>query len=144
MNSKQILDVHQMQHLQELGLKLKETMLYWVVYEVGHENNFVTTKENAMEVIDESCGMLPAYTLQDVLDALPIEIKYKDKRCWLCIELADEMIGYYYENVRFEHRWVYYEVVMIDESLIDAAYRLLIWVIENGYISKLPANKNRK
>ena len=97
-----------------------------------------------MEVIDESCGMLPAYTLQDVLDALPIEIKYKDKRCWLCIELADEIIGYYYENARFEHRWVYYEVVMIDESLIDAAYRLLILVIENGYISKLPANKNSK
>ena len=142
--SKQCLDVQQMQHLQEMGLKLKETMLYWVVYEVGHENNFVTTKENAMEVIDESCGMLPAYTLQDVLDALPIEIKYKDKRCWLCIELADEMIGYYYEDYHLEHKWVYHEVVMKDENLIDAAYRLLIWVIENGYISKLPANKNSK
>ena len=142
--SKQCLDVQKIQHLQELGLKLKETMLYWVVYEVGNENNFVTTKENAMEVIGESCGMLPAYTLQDVLDALPIEIKYKDKRCWLCIELADEMIGYYYENYRFEHKWVYHEVVMKHESLIDAAYMLLIWVIENGYISKLPANKNSK
>ena len=136
---KQVLDVQQMQHLQELGLELKETMLYWVVYEAGHENNFVTTKENAMEVIDESCGMLPAYTLQDVLDALPIEIKYKDKRCWLCIELADEMIGYYYENARFEHRWVYYEVVMIDESLIDAVYKLLCWAIEQGYVE---TNKN--
>ena len=139
MKSKQILDVHQMQHLQELGLKLKETMLYWIVYGAGHENNFVTTKENAMEVIDESCGMLPAYTLQDVLDALPIEIKYKDKRCWLRIELADEMIGYYYENVRFEHRWVYYEVEMIDESLIDAGYKLLCWAIENKFVE---TNKN--
>ena len=137
--SKQCLDVQYMQHLQEMGLKLKETMLYWVVYEVGHENNFVTTKENAMEVIDESCGMLPAYTLQDVLGALPIEIKYKDKRCWLCIELADEMIGYYYENVRFEHRWVYYEVEMIDESLIDAGYKLLCWAIENKFVE---TNKN--
>ena len=131
--TKQCLDVQQMLHLQELGMELKETMLYWVVYEAGHENNFVTTKENAMEVIDESCGMLPAYTLQDVLDALPIEIKYKDKRCWLCIELADEMIGYYYETARFEHRWVYYEVVMIDESLIDAGYKLLCWAIENKF-----------
>ena len=138
--TKQVLDVQQMQHLQELGLELKETILYWVVYEDGHENNFVTTKENTMEVIDESCGMLPAYTLQDVLDALPIEIKYKDKRCWLCIELADEMIGYYYENARFEHRWVYYEVVMIDESLIDAVYKLLCWAIEQGYVE---TNKKR-
>ena len=137
--AKQTLSIEQMQHLQELGLELKETMLYWVVYEAGHENNFVTTKENAMEVIDESCGMLPAYTLQDVLDALPIEIKYKDKRCWLCIELADEMIGYYYENARFEHRWVYYELVMIDESLIDSGYKLLCWAIENKFVE---TNKN--
>ena len=78
--SKQCLDVQQMQHLQELGLELKETMLYWVVYEAGHENNFVTTKENAMEVIEESCGMLPAYTLQDVLDALPKRICDKGAR----------------------------------------------------------------
>lgn len=82
---------------------------------------------------------IPAYTLQDVLDALPIEIKYKDKRYWLCIELADEMIGYYYENARFEHRWVYYEVVMIDESLIDAGYKLLCWAIENKFVE---TNKN--
>lgn len=131
---KQCLDVQQMQHLQELGLELKETMLYWVVYEAGHENNFVTTKENAMEVIDESCGMLPAYTLQDVLDALPKEIKYKDKRCWLCIELADETIGYYYEYARFEHILVYYEMAMKDENLIDIAYKLLYWAIEQGYV----------
>lgn len=76
---KQCLDIEQMQHLQELGMELKDTMLYWIVYKAGHENNFVTTKENAMEVIDESCGMLPAYTLQDVLYALPEEVKYKRK-----------------------------------------------------------------
>lgn len=43
--TKQVLSIEQMRHLQELGLELKETMLYWVVYEAGHENNFVTTKE---------------------------------------------------------------------------------------------------
>lgn len=137
--SKQCLDVHQMQHLQEMGLELKETMLYWVVYVAGHENNFVTTKENAMEVIDESCGMLPAYTLQDVLDVLPKEIKYKDKRCWLCIDLADEWVGYYYENIHFAQKYVYYEIVKVDESLIDAAYKLLCWCIEQCYVE---TNKN--
>ena len=29
MKSKQILSIEQMLHLQELGLKLKEAMLYW-------------------------------------------------------------------------------------------------------------------
>ena len=143
MNLKQILDVQQMQHLQEMGLDTSNASASW--YKPDMDTKYMAMfghlKQEELMGNEES---IPAYTLQDVLDVLPIEIKYKDKRCWLCIELADEMIGYYYENARFEHRWVYYEVVMIDESLIDAAYRLLIWVIENGYISKLPANKNSK
>ena len=57
--TKQTLSIEQMQHLKELGLEMKDTMLYWVVYKVGNEKNFVTTRENAMEVIDESCRMLP-------------------------------------------------------------------------------------
>ena len=138
--SKQCLDVQQMQHLQEMGLKLKETMLYWVVYEVGHENSFVTTKENAMEVIDESCGMLPAYTLQDVLGALPKEITYENKRCWASIDLEDGFIGYYYENYSLYYKWAYFEAVMKDESLIDAAYELLVWAIENKFVE---TNKKR-
>ena len=139
--SKQCLDVHQMQHLQKLGLDTSNASMRWLNY---NGINAVITRNFNFPTNEADYIICDAYTLQDVLDALPIEIKHKDKRCWLCIELADEMIGYYYENDRFEHRWVYYEVVMIDESLIDAAYRLLIWVIENGYISKLPANKNSK
>ena len=138
MNSKQILDVQQMQHLQEMGLKLKETMLYWVVYEVGHENNFVTTKENAMEVIDESCGMLPAYTLQDVLDALPKDIS-KDGCTWyasLYIDFENNRIAYgNTDRYGFE---IYHEI-MIEKDLIDAAYSMLCWCIEQGYVE---TNKN--
>lgn len=148
--SKQCLDVHQMQHLQELGLDTSNaSMLYCDLYDeeyilVESKRRF-DKEENAilLEGVRNSViyckKVTPAYTLQDVLDALPKEIKYKDKRCWLCIELADEMIGYYYENDRFEHRWVYYEVVMIDESLIDAGYKLLCWAIDNKFVE---TNKN--
>lgn len=138
MKSKQVLDVQQMQHLQELGLELKETMLHWVVYEAGHENNFVTTKENAMEVIDESCGMLPAYTLQDVLDALPKEIS-KDGCTWyasLYIDFENNRIAYgNTDRYGFE---IYHEI-MIEKDLIDAAYSMLCWTIEQGYVE---TNKN--
>ena len=145
MKSKQVLDVHQMQHLQELGLDTSNaSALYCIDNETGEKQLMWNEQVEEADKDNEYFRIVPAYTLHDVLDALPIEIKYKDKRCWLCIELADEMIGYYYENARFEHKWVYHEVVMKDENLIDAAYRLLIWVIENGYISKLPANKNSK
>lgn len=122
-----------MQHLQELGLELKETMLYWVVYESGHENNFVTTKENAMEVIDESCGMLPAYTLQDVLDALPKRIY--DKGAFY-LECYDIMIDEY--DICYA-KWCGAEIestcveMEIKDNLIDAAYEMLCWCIENGY-----------
>ena len=128
---KQCLDVQQMQHLQELGLKMDYDTLYrYVKFE---DTDWLLKPSSDLNIIGISFKYIPAYTLQDVLDALPIEIKYKDKRCWLCIELADEMIGYYYENA------VYYEVVMIDESLIDAGYKLLCWAIENKFVE---TNKN--
>ena len=141
MKSKQVLDVQQMQHLQEMGLKLDyNTMLSWIIDKRGKDKPLLCISSEAVDYVDFSHYCLPAYTLQDVLDALPKAIKYKDKRCWLCIELADEMIGYYYENDRFEHIWVYYEVVMIDESLIDAVYKLLCWAIENKFVE---TNKNK-
>ena len=129
--NKQCLDVQQMQHLQELGLKLKEKMLYWArcvdnnPRAATHYGKWVLIKGNNAQTVGlMHWEFIPAY---------------KDKRCWLCIELADEMIGYYYENARFEHRWVYYELVMIDESLIDAGYKLLCWAIENKFVE---TNKN--
>ena len=139
MKSKQVLDVLQIQHLQELGLELKETMLYWVVYEAGHENNFVTTKENAMEVIDESCGMLPAYTLQDVLDALPNVLDEEGTKYYLQIEQM---------NSEFDDWRVSYKGFVQKESplgsfqafqLIDAAVRMLVLCYEQGYVE---TNKN--
>lgn len=138
--TKQVLDVQQMQHMQELGLELKETMLYWVVYEAGHENNFVTTKENAMEVIDESCGMLPAYTLQDVLDALPkyyhianigwtkLSIRVHTTKEW--------EIGYVYTDELSKYA---YGCRILGKELIDAAYELFCWCVEWGFVE---TNKN--
>lgn len=137
---KQVLDIMQMQHLQELGMELKETMLYWVVYEVGHENNFVTTKENAMEVIDESCGMLPSYTLQDVLDALP---KYYHIAHIGWTKLSIRMhttkeweIGYVYTDELSKYA---YGCRILGKELIDAAYELFCWCVEMGFVE---TNKN--
>ena len=132
--------MQQMQHLQELGLKLKETMLYWVVYEAGHENNFVTTKENAMEVIDESCGMLPAYTLQDVLDALPkyYHIAYMGwTKLSIRVHTTKEWeIGHVYTDELSKYA---YGRRILGKELIDAAYELLVWCIENKFVE---TNKN--
>ena len=132
--------MQQMQHLQELGLELKETMLYWVVYEAGHENNFVTTKENAMEVIDESCGMLPAYTLQDVLDALP-EFYHIANIGWTKLSIRvhttkEWEIGYVYTDELSKYA---YGCRILSKELIDAAYELFCWCVEWGFVE---TNKN--
>lgn len=139
--SKQVLDVQQMQHLQELGLELDyNTMLSWIVDERGKDNPLLCISSEAVDYVDFSHYCLPAYTLQDVLDALPKEIMYENKRCWASIDLEDGFIGYYYENYSLYYKWAYFEAVMKDESLIDAAYELLVWTIEQGYVE---TNKNK-
>lgn len=133
--SKQVLDVYQMQHLQELGLELKETMLYWIVFKVGDEKDFVTTRWYAMEVIDESCGMLPAYTLQDVLDAQPASIGYRRELYVLKLDMFNKIVCY--RDTASDDTLVF--VKFMEIPLIDAAYSMLCWAIKNKFVE---TNKN--
>ena len=145
MKSKQVLDMHQMQHLQELGLDTSNaSMLYCDLYDeeyilVESKHRF-DKEENAilLEGVRNSViyckKVTPAYTLQDVLDLLPkqigVEFIYD-----LCI--SPESISY--------TQFIGGEIndnlfaVPINGSLIDAAYYLLCWAIENGYVE---TNKN--
>ena len=144
--TKQILDVQQMQHLQELGLDMKETMLYWCRIHDSRPraatNNGKWTLckgKNQPCVAIQHWEYIPAYTLQDVLDILPTEIKPAEKRFWLRIDLSDECLYYYYEDCHLvEHRKKVIGYDGIDE-LIDAAYSMLCWAIENKFVE---TNKN--
>ena len=66
--SKQVLDVQQMQHLQELGLELKETILVWARFMLGKTQ--ISDWEIAYNhsAITDNSQTIPAYTLQDVHD----------------------------------------------------------------------------
>lgn len=141
---KQVLDVHQMQHLQELGLELKDTMLYWIKpldavigIVVGLENDW------QLDFIDDKkrkyLKYIPAYTLQDVLDALPKEIKPNTIRYWLRIDLVDECIYYFYDDYKLTERRKKFFSYDGKDSLIDAAYKMLCWAIENKFVE---TNKN--
>ena len=140
MKSKQVLDVQQMQHLQEMGLKLKkDTILVWARFMLGKTS--ISDWEIAYNhsAITDNSQTIPAYTLQDVLDALPKEIAPTTKRYWLRVDLADKCIYYYYDDYNFvEHRKKIFSYDGKD-GLIDAAYSLLCWVIEQGYVE---TNKN--
>ena len=138
--SKQCLDVQQMQHLQEMGLKLKETMLYWArcvdnnPRAATHYEKWVLIKGNNAQTVGlMHWEFIPAYTLQDVLELLPKEIKPAEKCYWLRIDLADECLYYYRDAIDLMERrgkvFSYY-----GEELIDAAYNALCWCIEQGYV----------
>lgn len=139
--STQCLDVQQMLHLQELGLEMKETMLYWCRIHDSRPraatNNGKWTLckgKNQPCVAIQHWEYIPAYTLQDVLDILPTEIKPAERRFWLRIDLSDECLYYYYDDCNLvEHRKKVIGYDGIDE-LIDAAYSMLCWAIEHKLV----------
>ena len=104
-----------MQHLQELGLELEETMMRWQMANPKGQWMLVPTSFQNKKVIG-----IPAYTLQDVLDALPEEINPGTRRFWLRIDFFDECLYYYYDDDKLvEHRK---KVIDYDgmDGLIDA------------------------
>lgn len=149
--SKQCLDISQMQHLKELGIdtsKASMVLIYtdcncdvieWddVQYELSHPEPMEMFKElydaetgNYDHSYRKDCGV---FTLQDILDLLPKEMVDKDDdRFVLKVEYGITRkvwyIGYYYYDATF------YDLLFSGENLIDAAYGMLCWCIENGYV----------
>ena len=152
MKSKQCLDVHQMQYLQELGLELKETMLYWArcvdnnPRAATHYGKWVLIKgDNAQTVGLMHWEFIPAYTLQDVLDALPIQIEIPLYPGMGKYELRIKR--FVFDKRRVMHAVLYEKDDYIDwfvmqsyETLIDAAYEMLVWAIDNKFVE---TNKNK-
>lgn len=130
MKSKQVLLVEQMTHLQELGLDTSDGSMCWC-YALSYKNA-KWELEIYEDVIDQKRDSnfwetLPTYTLQDILDKLPPVIK---KYYWLAIRVSAHKGMWYVEyNGRGCTLSYFYS-----ENLIDAAYEMLCWCIENGYI----------
>lgn len=133
--SKQVLDIQQMQHLQELGLNLNHSFLCWIYvpilqkYELGIYHSEYKDK------------VISAYTLQDVLDALPIQIEIPlHPECGKC-ELRIKRMVFNTDKVMYavvyeKSDYIDWFVLQSHKELIDAAYEMLCWAIEGGYISE--------
>ena len=142
-----------MQHLQELGIDTSNASIVNCCirdgYEYKHfliESKYRFYKGNAIAFptknsVDYCKSVTPAYTLQDVLELLPTEIKLNQKRCWLRMDLSDGCIYYYYEDSSLvEQRAVLFNGGE-DIDLLEAAYRILCWCIENGYVETNKTNE---
>lgn len=124
MKTKQVLSIDQMKHLQELGLDTSDASMVfqrssatrheWVLHVMGYADVSLREKEFT-------------YTLQDILDKLPPSIN------WNPLIIVGNSVMYsagYGEG--------YDEPIKIfkEESLLESAYKMLCWCVENRYIKK--------
>ena len=106
-----VLSIEQMTRLKELGVDVtpkEECLMY---SSVGGDDYKLMYGQSVCE--DD----MKAFTLQDVIELLPIENIDIRRNC--------------------HERWVMSykdEITFKSEFMIDAAYLMLIWVIENGHL----------
>ena len=148
--SKQCLDMKQMQHLQDLGVDTSKASVYWV--RIVRPATRLNEKEKVMvdwtlhlqkEIMHtplDVVKIIPTFTLQDILDLLPKRIiDEKGFDYFLAIHIYNNIWNVVYS--------LYNEILVTinyfnSECLIDAAYEILCWCIENGYVET--KNKNNK
>ncbi|RGT31604.1 hypothetical protein DWX40_03175 [Bacteroides stercoris] len=127
MKSKQVLSVKQMIHLQELGLSTSDGSMCFEWNESDADNMVVTSPDadTNYDYYHET------YTLQDILDKLPTLIIISSDFYKICIESSCGYWDiYYYKSDATEL------ISKKSENIIDVAYDMLCWCIENGYVEK--------
>lgn len=128
MKSKQVLSVEQMIHLQELGLDTSDGSMCFEWNESDADNMVVTSPDadTNYDYYHET------YTLQDILDKLPTLIIINSNFYKICIEPSCGYWDiYYYKSDATEL------ISKKSENIIDAAYEMLCWCIENRHIKTI-------
>lgn len=133
MKTEQVLSIEQMKHLQELGLDTSDASIYWA--RVSHGSRIYDKSKGkwfmSLQKEFQTCGFisyetLPAYTLQDILNKLPESIQIYDLYIFKKVEL------WWLKYVDVTNNGTVHLEKM--PRLIDAAYYMLCWVIENGHL----------
>lgn len=134
--SKQVLDIEQMKHLQELGLDTSNASMCYVVDDSKAYKPILCVSGNESEYLDAISYSVCAFTLQDILDLLPKQIVAGSS-------------GYTYNlDINYEKNYIAYSYTdgngyvwlnqsfRINDNLIEAAYKMLCWCIENEHIKR--------
>lgn len=133
MKTEQVLSIEQMKLLQELGLDTSDASIYWA--RVSHGSRIYDKSKGkwfmSLQKEFQTCGFisyetLPAYTLQDILDKLPESVQVYD----LYIFKKVGLWRLKYVDVT-NNRTVHLEK---KPRLIDAAYYMLRWCIQKGFV----------
>ena len=121
-----VLSIEQMTKLKELGVDVtpkEECLMYSAVggdYELMY----------GQSVCEDD---MKAFNLQDVIELLPAEIQTNDSNYYLVITkiAKDSYISAYDIDLQDGSM---NEVQFFSNDVLDAAYQMLIWVIEVGYL----------
>lgn len=126
MKPKQVLSVEQMMHLKELGLDTSDGSMCFE-WNDSDSDNMVVTSPDADTNYDY---YHETYTLQDILSKLPRYINDFGVMYKMCVEpLFSGPWAISYQKSISEPF-----IVKVSGNLLDAAYEMLCWCIENRYI----------
>lgn len=121
----QVLSIEQMKHLYELGVDTSNASMCWVNDPEGNR---------MIEVHDEFCyemsclDPVPTFTLQDMLEIMPAELKGFD-----LVLFINNHIQYEKWDGKNEAKIL---VQFSENTLLDTAYCMLCWLAENNLLGK--------
>lgn len=119
---RQVLSIERMKHLKELGLDTSDASMCFEWNESDSDNMVVTS----MDADTNYDYYHETYTLQDILNKLPCFI---GNQVFTIHKLADIYTCLYIEL--YTRSFIN---ITEGEEFIDAAYDMLCWCIENGYV----------
>lgn len=134
---KQVLSIERMQHLKELGLDTSKANA--VIYTISETESYCGYSRECILIegyLENYLSRNPTFTLQDILELLPSCIKEDFGDCYyLMIEQLsnDEEKDW---NIRYcLSDYSLSKIQFASLNLLDAAYEMLCWCIENNYVS---------
>ena len=118
------LSIEQMNTLRELGLDVRYTKLYQ--WKERHGDTVISDGN-----VDEMQMASPVYTLQEILEILE-RVKYKS--AGFPFLLFDYNYSFGHWKLAFRNPDVFSAPIIKEKTPLEAAYKMLVWCIENGYI----------
>ena len=118
----QVLSIEQMQKLKELGVNISKSSMTWF-----RENKY---DDYDLGIYSESISglyeLVPTFTLQDMIELMPNNVKYEDKIYYLSFD--KKFVGYI-DDIDVEDC-----VLESYENILENTYKVLVWLTENKYI----------
>lgn len=145
---KQVLSIEQMKHLQGLGLDTSDASMVLIATDndgctldwgealdylkYGQSDVYFNLLDAATGDYNhsyrEDCGV---FTLQDIMELLPKEVKTDTDTYWLTISIYD--CKEWYVCYSMSDEFDYYKEFK-SKSLLEASYNMLCWCAENEYL----------